>query len=74
MIGSIRVRSKLCVRPQQMSLLQSKCNYTLEELLTEDPDEKTLMHIDDEIETPDHNLCSYNSVSEDDDELDNRLR
>ena len=57
-----------------MSLLQSRCNYTLEELLTEDPDEKTLMHIDDEIESPDHNLCSYNSVSEDDDELDNRLR
>jgi hypothetical protein len=66
MIGSVRVKSKLCVRPQQMSLLEKQCNYTLEELLEEDPDEKILMHIDDEIESPDHNICSRNSATDDD--------
>lgn len=45
-----------------MSLLQSQCNFTLEELLVEDPDEKVMMHIDDELESPDHNLCSQNTV------------
>lgn len=41
-MGAIRVRSKLCRRPADMTSLSLTCNYTLEELLEYDPEEKVM--------------------------------
>lgn len=61
-MGAIRVRSKLCRRPADMSSLSLTCNYTLEELLEFDPEEKVMQHVGSEEESPDHGICSTNKV------------
>ena len=62
MVGAIRLKAKLCSRPDDMADLQAQCNYTLDELMEPDPEEKTMMHQASEEESPDHNLCFPNQL------------
>jgi len=66
LIGAIRLAAKLCSRPAEMSQLQELCNFTLAEMLEEDPEEKVMQHVGFETLSPDPNLCSPNQFLEED--------
>jgi hypothetical protein len=62
MSGSIRVRAKLCRRPEDNIDLQSACNITFEEISSPDPDESVFSGEGNELDTPDHNMCFPNQL------------
>jgi len=62
MSGSIRVRAKLCSRPDDNADLLATCNITLQEISQPDPDEAVFMSEGNELETPDHNMCFPNQL------------
>lgn len=64
MVGSVRLRAKLCPRPDDISKYKTSCSFTLEEMLQEDPDEQVAQHVGSETESPDQNICSPNQFLE----------
>ena len=62
MTGGIRLKATLCERPEDMSQLQAECNFTKEQMLEKDPDEKLLRDVGSETDSPDPNMCSANRL------------
>lgn len=58
MIGSFRMRHKLCPMPSDMKDVQKECFFTIEEMQEEEPGEKLFNHLGDETDKPDQNVCS----------------
>ena len=58
MTGGIKLRTKLCSKPENMKLLIESCNITLEEISEPNPDEKIEYHVASDLESPDPNICS----------------
>jgi len=53
MIGSFRMRHKLCPMPSDMKDVQKECFFTIEEMQEEEPGEKLFNHLGDETDKPD---------------------
>ena len=58
--GSIRLRAKICKRPNDISEYAKSCFFTKKEMMTEEEDEKTYDNEGEEDEIPNQSLCSPN--------------